>query len=349
VTAASLGRVAGALAIGAVGGGGFWWAGLPLPWMTGAMCATTVASLSGVPLRGPVRLRTAMVAVLGLMLGSAFTPDIIDKLPRWPASLAALAVFVVIVGGGLCFALRRWAGFSLATAYFSAAPGGLSQMSLVGAAMGGDDRTISLMHTVRLMLTVLVIPLWFRFFEGYVPGERSDAAWFAGVDAAEAAILAVCAVAGVWLATRLRVPAAALVGPTVLSAAVHLVGISEAGPPDALVAAAQVVLGTGLGCRFAGVSLRRVIGVIGIAAGTAVLLMAAAALAAAVLHQALGLPFAALLLAFSPGGVVEMSLISVAMGVDIAFVSTHHFLRIFLIVLLAPLVFSALTRAKGRE
>jgi len=40
-----------------------------------------------------------------------------------------------------------------------------------------------------------------------------------------------------------------------------------------------------------------------------------------------------------------MSLISLAMGVDIAFVSTHHFLRIFLIILLAPMVFALVRRA----
>ena len=57
------------------------------------------------------------------------------------------------------------------------------------------------------------------------------------------------------------------------------------------------------------------------------------------------MPFSVLLLAFSPGGVVEMSLISLAMGVDIAFVSTHHFLRIFLIILLAPMVFALVRRA----
>ena len=276
MTAASVGPVAGALALGATGGAGFWWAGLLLPWMTGAMCATTVASLAGVPLAVPVRLRTAMIAVFGLMLGSAFTPDVVDKLPQWPASLAAMAAFVVIVGAFLYFVLRRWAGFSVPTAYFSASPGGLSQMVLIGTAMGGDERTISLMHTVRLMLTVLVIPLWFRIFEGYVPGTRGGNSWFSGVDAGEAAILGVCAVAGVWLAAKIRLPAPQLVGPTVLSAAVHLAGISEAGPPDALVAAAQVVLGTGLGCRFAGVPVRSVIGVIGVAAGVTVVLMAAA-------------------------------------------------------------------------
>ena len=52
-----------------------------------------------------------------------------------------------------------------------------------------------------------------------------------------------------------------------------------------------------------------------------------------------GLSAQALLLAFVPGGLAEMCLVSMALGVDIAFVSTHHFARIVLVVILAPMAF----------
>jgi uncharacterized membrane protein AbrB (regulator of aidB expression) len=57
------------------------------------------------------------------------------------------------------------------------------------------------------------------------------------------------------------------------------------------------------------------------------------------------LPPRELILAYAPGGVVEMSLVSLALGVDVAFVSTHHIARILLIVLLAPLA----VRLSGRR
>ena len=52
----------------------------------------------------------------------------------------------------------------------------------------------------------------------------------------------------------------------------------------------------------------------------------------------------AVLLAFAPGGLAEMSLIALALGVDVAYVATHHVVRIFFIVALAPLVFRLLRR-----
>ena len=52
-----------------------------------------------------------------------------------------------------------------------------------------------------------------------------------------------------------------------------------------------------------------------------------------------------LLLAFIPGGFTEMSLIALAMGVDPAFVVTHHSVRVFLVVLIALPAFAWLKRA----
>jgi hypothetical protein len=60
-----------------------------------------------------------------------------------------------------------------------------------------------------------------------------------------------------------------------------------------------------------------------------------------------GLPVVALMLAFAPGGLAEMSLIAIAIGADAAFVATHHVVRIFLIVVLAPLAFRFVKRGRG--
>ena len=50
------------MVLGTGGGALFAWLHLPLPWMLGAMSATTVAALSGIRLYMPFSLRMAMVA-----------------------------------------------------------------------------------------------------------------------------------------------------------------------------------------------------------------------------------------------------------------------------------------------
>src|SRR3546814_12432503 len=68
-------------------------------------------------------------------------------------------------------------------------------------------------------------------------------------------VLAFCGIAGFILARLARLPAAAILGPMLFSAAFHMTGVTDAKPPVELINAAQVVVGTTIGCRFAGVKL----------------------------------------------------------------------------------------------
>jgi hypothetical protein len=127
-----------------------------------------------------------------------------------------------------------------------------------------------------------------------------------------------------------------------LSALLHVVGFTVSKPPAELVAVAQVVVGSMLGARFNGLGIRLVLrGIILAIGATAILLLAAAAFGLAVVWSA-GIPFSSTLLAFAPGGLAEMSLIALTLGIDAAYVSSHHVVRIFLIVVAAPLVFRLL-------
>ena len=83
------------LAIGSVGGIAAHFLNLPLAWMIGAMVATTAAAVIGVKLAFSRPLRTGMITVLGVMLGSAFVPELLDQMARWSFSLAALAIYTV--------------------------------------------------------------------------------------------------------------------------------------------------------------------------------------------------------------------------------------------------------------
>ena len=327
------------ICLGVVGGTMFAFMNMPLAWLVGAMCVTTTAALSGIPLRRSNRLFKPMVVVLGIMLGGAFTPDTLERAYLWLGSITALLAYVTVVALSLALILRRTFGFERTTAYFSASPGGFSAMVLLGGALGGDERTIGLMHSVRLLLTVLIIPFWFRLFHGYEPAPMNALGLNAGLTAADTAILIVLAVAGLYGGRALRLPAPYLVGPLLLSAGAHLSGLTEATPPSVLVAIAQVIIGTAIGCRFTGVSVRRVLKILMLGAASTLFMLATAAVFAYLLAEVTGLPFEALILALSPGGVAEMSLISLSMGIDTAFVTTHHVIRIMFLVVLAPVAY----------
>lgn len=333
-------KIALALALGTAGGWLATLAALPLPWMIGAMLATTTASLAHLPVAMSFRLREVFVVVLGVMLGSAFTPGIVNQLGEWTVSLVILAAYTAVSGGLGTLFFYRIAGYDRVTSYFSAMPGGLSVMILVGEAMGGDGRLISLTHASRLLLVVMALPFAFQLLMGYDPANRPSAGPdLLSIGGVDLMILVACGLAG-WLGARvLRIPAPAVVGPMLVSAGIHMGGLVEAAPPAQLVAAAQIVVGSAIGCRFAGAPLALVGKAILWAAGGTIVLVGSAILAAWLGHLITGLPIPELTLAYSPGGLAEMSLIALALGLEAALVATHHIARIFLIVVMAPLIF----------
>lgn len=332
-----------ALAIGAVGGAIFLALRMPLAWMLGSMVFVAAAALLGgsrlMPLKVEPRLRAVMITVLGVMLGSAFKPEMVDRAREWIGLVLLMLAYIPLVTG-LCYVLfRRFAHLDPVTSYFSATPGGLQEMTLVGEHYGGDGRSIILTHAIRIFVVVMTIPVYFRFVEGLDVPSMTPGVHLIDMLPTEALLLAACALLGWFGARLLRIPAAQLVGPMVLSAAVHLLGWSTAQPPPELVAVAQLVMGTALGCRFVGTPLHTV-GRIAVHAVAAAVLMIAVAVGMTLgLAEKVGVPRDALILVLSPGGLAEMSLVALALGVEVAIVSSMHVFRIAVVVILAPLVF----------
>jgi membrane AbrB-like protein len=248
-----------ALLIGAVGGAVFLYLRMPLAWMLGAMFFTGVAVLAGVDrritMRVEPRLRTVMIVIIGVMLGSAFKPEMIDRAREWIGLILLMLAYIPIVTTICYLVFRRMAKLDPVTAYFSAAPGGLQEMTLVGEAFGGDGRSIILTHALRIFITVMTVPVYFRFVENLNVPPMAQGAHMWELQWHEGALLILCGAAGWYAARFLRIPAAQLVGPMIVSALVHLMGWSHAAPPPELVAIAQVVLGAALGCRFVGTPL----------------------------------------------------------------------------------------------
>ena len=341
-------RLGRTLVVGTAGGALFAWLNVPLAWMLGAMVATTVASLGGAKLHVPGPARSTMVAVLGVLLGASFTPEVVDKAREWALTIGCLVLHLGVLVAVLYFYFHRVVGLDAPTAYFSAAPGGLGEMVITGAAMGADDRTIALVHASRVLLVVLTIPLWYRFMTGVTTTASAIGPSIGAMGLTDLAVLAACAVAGVAVGRLLRLPAYRLSGPLLASAIVHATGLISSVPPWEVVTVAQVVMGSAIGARFADVPVRRVLGIMAAALVSAVVMLAATVAFALVLAPATGIDWRSIVLAYAPGGFAEMSLIALSLGIETAFVATHHVIRIGLIVVGAPFVFARL-RSPGRR
>jgi uncharacterized protein len=329
-----------ALLIGSIGGAFFAWARLPLPWLLGAMAATTAASLRGARMHVPPLFRDVMLAAMGVMLGSRVSADAALRLDEWLVTLAGLGIYVVVAGAGSYLFLRQLGGYDRVTSFFGGLPGGINEMTIVGSAMGGDERTISLIHAFRVLVVVALVAAWFRWVEGYSGNAGVVATGqFSEIAASDLVLLLLAGVIGVLGGLAIRLPAAFMLGPMVASAAFHLAGLTSSRPPMELSSAAQIIVGSALGCRFSGAPLRSIVSAFWKGSAATLLVMTVALLAALALKHLTGIPASAVLLAFAPGGIAEMTLVAFGLGIDVAFVTVHHLARVVIVFILAPMLF----------
>lgn len=340
-------RAALALALGIASGMLAYLIGMPLPWMLGPMIGNTIAAILRAPTAAPNRLRPIVIPVIGVMLGSGVSPDLVDALGDWAISFMVLPPFLIVAAGASFLFYRRIGRYDPVTAFFCAMPGGLNEMLVLGAEAGGDEKRIALAHASRILLVIGFVALFFGLILGVTSGGQGGARWIGVFELGlrDYAVLATCAVAGVYLGRILRLPAAAVLGPMLLSGVAHFFHLVDMPPPRVLVIAAQLVMGTVIGCRFIGATPREVgkdlfLGIFS-TIGMLITGVGFAALVAGLTETELSQAF----LAYSPGGLTEMSLLAFAMGGDIAYVSITHIVRIVLVIFSAPLVFRWLGRS----
>lgn len=328
------------LIIGSLGGLIGYLVNFPLGWMVGAMISTIPCGMAGI--RVPIHwgLRSIMIGIIGLMAGAAFTPEVASQAREWIFSLAGVAVYCAIISALGLFVCYKLGKMDRATAAFSAAPGGLSEIIVLGPAYGADIRKLSLVHGMRLTVILIIVPLvtvWIGSGSGSMKLDRTIDFNLA-LPIKEYLILASCLVIGVVGGRKLRLPGSFLTGPLILSAIVHYFGFTNSSPPQLFVIAAQIVIGTSVAQFFANTTIRQVFGGLMIGGGLTVLNLAIASVFALAFQTWLSIPFSVGLLALVPGGLPEMSLIAVSLGLDAAFVSLHHLFRVVLVLVLIPIL-----------
>lgn len=337
-----------AILIGLSGGAIFAYLAFPLAWMMGSMLSVTIFALAGAKVEVKNNIRAIFISILGVMLGSAFTPNLVEQIPQFSTAII-VQIFYMLVSGGISFFIyRKLAKYDNITSYFSCTPGGLSEMTLVGEQYGGDARIISLNHSVRILLIVTLIPFYFRIVEGInvplsAPNSNLDLSFL------DAIILIGCVIIGYPLAAKLKIPAAPLVGPMILSAIVHITGLTNGLVPALLISTAQVIVGTSLGCRFTNrLEFKKMLRVIYVAILVAFTMMFIAILIVFISKVFLNLPSKILFLSIAPGGLAEMSLIALALGTGTAFVTVMHFLRVCMVMLLGAAIYRIILGKAGK-
>ena len=341
-TETQLKSLAKSFAIACAAGLAFQLAQLPLPWLLGPLSVALLFSVSQRPLAEPSGLVQPMRALLGVAVGSSFTPALLGKAGGAAASLALLVPYTVVLTAAGVYFLRRFARFDPATAFFAAAPGGLADMIMYARDAGADLRRVTLVQATRVLTIVVTLPFWLQFVGGQpLGGAMPKALHIWQLPLVDAVVIVATAWVGWRLADRLGLLGGSVVGPMLLSALLHGFGLTTAKVPIEVLVLAQVTLGLTIGSQFRGISLSEFVSVMSWALALAVLLLVAAGAMTLLTAGLTGLEPTSLLLSYAPGGQNEMAIIGLILGADVAIIALHHLLRVVMVVVGAQLVFQS--------
>jgi membrane AbrB-like protein len=325
------------LLVCAAGGALFAWLGTPLPWMIGSIASMALAQIAGAGLDVFPWGRNAGLVIVGTTLGLHFTSPVIHEVSSYWPWFVALG-FVAIGFGALSgWVLSKLSGVDFATCYFGSMPGGASEMAMTGERHGAKSDIVAFAHSLRMLLTVTLFPVAITL-AGFSSTETYQATVIP-FDAPRLVVLLAIGTASGWMARRIGMPTAYMIGSLLATTALTVRGITLSSVPHALPSAAQVLLGAALGVRFdRGFLVKAPRFVLSLIPSIAVIL-GCAALAGWGLARLAGVNVGTGLLAAAPGGIAEMSITAQVLHLGVPFVTAAHAVRYIVVVLFTGLVF----------
>jgi uncharacterized protein len=330
-----------AAATGAVG-----WAlgavGLPSSYLfAGLLLGLAVAIARPDRLAVPDRAFAAAQAVTGVTLGAYLQSSALSAVGRsWlPVLLASAATLLVSLGGGLL--LARYTATDTRTAALGMVAGGASGIVGMADDLGGDDRLVAFMQYARVLIVVLLTPLLvpIAFSGRHVAGAGAVGGGPVFGHPVDWAVTIGLAVAGVVIGRRIRLPAATLLGPMILSGVVTLASIGRGFVvPPVLREVAFAGIGLRIGLRFTVATVRMVgrllipvvLCIVGLLVACFGLAVGLAATTPASLLDAY--------LATTPGGLYAVLAVAFGAGANTTFIVAVQGLRVLVMVLLAPVM-----------
>jgi len=323
---------------GLIGGIAAYWIGLPMPFMLGGIfgAASFVLWYERADKQLPKLsrwVRLVFMSIIGAVIGSRFSPEVLTILPQFWISGLALIPFILLAHAGGYAIMRKLGGYEKLDAYFASLPGGIIDATALAEEAGADLRVVTAQHFIRIILVVSCVPLLFLFIQGAAVGSLAGQTMSTtNYDFVDVALILAIALVGLFIGQLSRLPVSHMIGPLLLSLALSVGGVVQIDIPPWLGHAAQYVVGTALGAQFSGVSRRLLMRGLGMGLLTGVYMLFLAATFAFFLVQHVPADFGAMFISFAAGGLAEMSLIALSLNFNPVVVALHHLVRILLTV-----------------
>jgi membrane AbrB-like protein len=137
---------------------------VPNAWVIGSLLVALVLTAGGIHLsRMPEWMVRAGQLLIGVSLGTRFTPDFVRTAPRYLASVTACSLAMMGLGAGFGAGVAALAGIHPGTMVLATSPGGIAEMALTARVLQLGVPVVTAFHVARMVAVVLVIGPWYRW------------------------------------------------------------------------------------------------------------------------------------------------------------------------------------------
>jgi membrane AbrB-like protein len=284
-----------------------------------------------------MKIRNIAVLVLGYVLGSPFTPQvgqhIVSQLPAM--MIMTLITITLCLSGG--YITGKYLGLHLSTSLLGSMPGGLAQMTIVCEDVEGSDAAaVMMMQTVRMLVTVFMVP--FLVLHGLA--DRVDPITKAAAHFNADTIPTLAAFGGVmvglvYIGQYIKLPSPYLIAPVIGTAVLVLSGVNAPSLPPTVIALAQVCMSIrmGMAVDVSGLDNWKKLLFLNV---VSVFLVILALLGIDFLFARIAdISFITAFISTAPGGITEMGLTAMMVHADLSTVIAFQLFRLLLVLLVA--------------
>ena len=335
--------------IATIGGVIAYYLSLPIPWMLGSLISVAATQYLNIELAPPHKSFSRWVrVVIGVTIGAS----VADSLNQLSASIfstiviALIYVLLITVFGYWFF--KRIKGFQRVDSFMSSLPGGLSFLIVLAGDLGDRFPKIALIHSIRLVTIVFSFSILAMFMgaENVTQIKGNPIAFNWHYDLIKIVLLIF--VSG-YLADLIKLAGGHVILGLLFSAIAYQFNLIEEDIPELVITIAMIYLGGLLGYELAKTNAKENFSLIKASLIFTFVALALAALIAMVGSEALNENYLLYLLALAPGGIAEISLITLALGLDAGFVAIVHACRFVFILIAGPIGLNRLKQEIEKE
>ncbi|MQS17396.1 AbrB family transcriptional regulator [Streptomyces kaniharaensis] len=330
---------------------------LPAPHLLAPLLAGLAVAVAGFSAgKLPARVNRASQAILGVLMGSYLSPHTLHEASGQILPLTAVTAATVVLSLGAAHVLARIGGVDRASATLGMIAGGSAAVVSVAEEQGADPRLVAFMQYLRVALVAATAPVIVHWL--LTPAATSSATTDPEVWNVVASpdqdlgllLLVIIAFTGIHLGRLMRLPSPGLLGPMLLTAAVTMSGTATGfAPTGPLRTALFTVVGLDIGLRFTRPAVLRMRRLLPLALALTLGVSTACAALAWLLAATTRIPLSDAYLATTPGGINAVLATAVATHADVPLISSVQSLRLFVMVLLAPLLIRLATPRTRRR